>query len=639
MLRLNGWLVVTLALAACNDTGGPVGGGGAGAMALYDTSPARADFFALPWPGDRRLVMGADGHKHLDLGGFYDPGSAIGGYIQAFTDEPLDGFSPQAPVFFRFDGEIAAASLPADLAGSIAAAATAFVVDVTKGSPTYGHRTPVQVHYSHDFGNYIASDSLVLLPEPGFPLRQSTTYAAVLTDGILAADGTPARRDPRLDLMLDEAAIGTTNAHVIGATVFTTRDVTAVMKQLRDAVYAQAPQPKIDDGSFMYVDEDKGKTYSHYEGTYASPNFEEGDPPYLKTGGRIHLEGGAPKVVRTETLRFAVTVPQGQMPAAGWPVVLYAHGTGGSYTSFINDRSAATAARVTDDNDKVIAQLAMISIDQVLHGPRDPSGSDPEVTFYNFQNIVAAHDLAKQAGADDFQLLRLVEAINIAAAPMTGAPIKFDPSRIYFKGHSQGGQTGPLFIAYEPKVKAAILSGAGAVLEVALLNKTEPVKIPGLVQAIVGEPVDLFHPLMALLQTYLDGVDPGNYAHLFYREPPAGQAPKSIYQSLGIVDHYTPVPTIIALALATGNQPANPVLLPIADLALTTMKFVDPPIANNVAGGKATGVLREYLVPNNSNGVPAYDGHFVVFDHPDAIRQSNRFLATHAATGTATLTP
>jgi hypothetical protein len=52
---------------------------------------------------------------------------------------------------------------------------------------------------------------------------------------------------------------------------------------------------------------------------------------------------------------------------------------------------------------------------------------------------------------------------------------------------------------------------------------------------------------------------------------------------------------------------------------------------NNVAGGSATGVLLEYNQKGRS------DGHFVIFDVPAAIAQSNRFLATHATTGVARL--
>ena len=227
----------------------------------------------------------------------------------------------------------------------------------------------------------------------------------------------------------------------------------------------------------------------------------------------------------------------------------------------------------------------------------------------------------------------------MARAPGTGAAIKFDPQRIYFKGHSQGGLTGPLFLAYEPKVKAAILSGAGGGFTFSLLNKTEPVSIPKLVTALLNEAPDEYHPFINLVQTYFESADPSNYARLFFREPPAGQDAKSIYHSMGLIDHYTPVPTIKILALAMGVQPANPMLEPIAGLPLTPLGFADPPLSDNIAGGAATGVLCEYLVPTGGNGAPRYDGHFVVFDHPDAVRQSNAFLGLHATTGTATLIP
>jgi hypothetical protein len=42
-------------------------------------------------------------------------------------------------------------------------------------------------------------------------------------------------------------------------------------------------------------------------------------------------------------------------------------------------------------------------------------------------------------------------------------------------------------------------------------------------------------------------------------------------------------------------------------------------------------VLLEYRAPEMR------DGHFVIFDVPEAVRQSNRFLASHAVTGIAKL--
>ena len=125
-------------------------------------------------------------------------------------------------------------------------------------------------------------------------------------------------------------------------------------------------------------------------------------------------------------------------PSDGWPVILYAHGTGGDYQTFVRESLDLRAALI-ERKGKPPVRMAMIGIDQVLHGPRDPSGSNPEITFFNLQNLDAARDNVKQGAADDFQLLRLVEEMNVAKAPTTGRPIRFDKKRIYFMGHSQGG--------------------------------------------------------------------------------------------------------------------------------------------------------------------------------------------------------
>jgi hypothetical protein len=283
--------------------------------------------------------------------------------------------------------------------------------------------------------------------------------------------------------------------------------------------------------------------------------------------------------------------------------------------------------------------MAMISIDQVLHGTRAPADTNYDLAFYNFLNPVAGNANAKQGALDDFQLLRLVKSIDVAAAPMTGLPIKFDPNRIYFLGHSQGSQTGALFVAAEPEVKAAVFSGAGANLTLAILYKTQPSNILADVELLINESVDEFHPMLSLIQTYMESDDPSNYARFYYNEPIAGMQPKSIYQSLGIVDTFTPVQTIEALAVSIGLQPVNPLLRPITDLGLRGLTWANPVVQLNMAKGMATGVLCEYQVPLNSMGQPSYDGHFVVMDHPAAILQANAFLGWHSISGTAKLIP
>ena len=230
--------------------------------------------------------------------------------------------------------------------------------------------------------------------------------------------------------------------------------------------------------------------------------------------------------------------------------------------------------------------------------------------------------------------MRLIHAVDVASAPTTGAHLKFDPSRIYFKGHSQGGLTGPLFLAAEPEVKAAILSGAGGGLIESLLNKTEPVNIPQVVQALLHDPADQYHPLLSLCRatskTPTRSTTGGSSSSSRRRASRA----KSIFQTLGIVDHYTPIPNIETLALGMGVQPAGP-------HAATDRR---PRVHHDAVGNRRRSpamslVGRPPECCSNIRRPPGHDGHFVVFDVPDAIAQSNRFLGTAAATGAARLDP
>ena len=159
-------------------------------------------------------------------------------------------------------------------------------------------------------------------------------------------------------------------------------------------------------------------------------------------------------------------MPQGDPPAAGWPVVIYQHGTGGDYTSFVGDGSAREAAKVTDAHgNRHRADGHDRHRSGAARPARRPPGTDYDTAFFNFLNLPAAHDNPKQGALDDFQRRAPHPRHRRRRCADDGqAASSSTPSRIYFKGHSQGGLTGPLFLAAEPEVKAAILSGAGAVL-------------------------------------------------------------------------------------------------------------------------------------------------------------------------------
>jgi predicted esterase len=322
-----------------------------------------------------------------------------------------------------------------------------------------------------------------------------------------------------------------------------------------------------------------------------------------------------------EPIRFAASFPVGAMPEGGWPVVLYAHGTGGDYLSFFYD---GTAERMAWQG------LAVISIDQVLHGPRNPNGGSVELAFFNFQNPVAARDNVRQGALDDFQLVRL--ARNLTIAPRhPGAPVfRTDPNRLYFMGHSQGGLTGPPFLAYEPLIQGAVLSGAGGLIYYSLILKTEPVDITAIIGTFVRDvPLDEFNPVLALVQMFIEPADPTNYGPLLVVDPPEGIEPKDIFQSEGLIDHYTPPLNIEALGVSIQASPVEPVLVDVEGFALRGIDVLTAPVESNLNG--RTAVFLQYEASANS------DGHYVVFNVPAAQKQHAEFLGTLARDGRATL--
>jgi len=492
----------------------------------------------------------------------------------------------------------------------------------------------------HYPGEFIGENWLACLIYPGFPLRGNNTYAAVVTRRVRATDGSDVSRDPDMDEVLasgagDDTVLkarslyeplltwldepgGDERADLAAAAVFTTQDATWLMGRIREVIYRDVPEPRARQIKYGGDYDD----FVLYEGIYDGPNFQVGDPPYQEEGGEILFDAaGDPIIQRMEPIRFAVSIPKGEMPQAGWPTVLYAHGTGGSYMSFVHDHTSIRMAR---------QGLAVISIDQVLHGPRNPNGGNVELAFFNFDNPVAARDNVRQGALDDYQLVRLVRGLEISPRHPGARRYLFDPDRLYFMGHSQGGLTGPPFLAYEPLIQGAVLSGAGALIYYSLINKTEPVDITAIIGSFIrDQPLDEFNPMLAMVQMFIEPADPANYAPLLVREPVPGVGPKDIFQSEGLIDHFTPPPDIEALGVAIGASPVSPILQQVDGFALRGLDVLDPPVTDNLGG--RTAVFLQYTSPADS------DGHFVVFDVPAAERQHAEFLGTLARDGRATL--
>jgi predicted esterase len=639
-------LLLTLGCLTCASPDEP----GSTTVAYFTMPREGTDFFTLPWPNDIRM----DDDGTVNLRGFPASSPLVSVYLSVFEQE-LRGWGTNAAVFFRFSASLDASSLPATAAETLVPDATAYLVDVDPDSPDYATRVPVEVTYGVAALEYIGPNHLVLRPVAGFSLREATTYAALLGRGVRDHRGRSLRQDLDFTYVMRDTPVedpaleaawqayaplraylsdqGLEPSDVLNAAVFTTQSIVDTMVRLRDAVYRDMDAPPAVPADLRYTG--GGPGYHVYEGTYEAPVYQHGEVPYSTTGGGFELDGsGDPVLARTEPMRFAISVPIGDMPAAGWPIVLYAHGTGGSYRTFINNDVARDLARIYVDGE-VIARAAVIGVDQVLHGTRcEVAACNPELNFFNFQNPIAGRDNVRQGALDNVQLLRLVEAMHVDSGPDTGAPIHFDPERIYFFGHSQGGLTGPPFLAVEPKIKAAVLSGAGGNMILSLLSKTAPVNIPELMQLLLGEdePLTASHPVLSLIQIFIEPADPLNYGRYFIHEPLVGVGSKHIYLSQGWFDHYTPPVLTEAFAVAAGLELVSPWLEPQPRLVLDgQLDGLERPVAGNLAGGSVTGVMLQYLAWGNA------DGHFVVYDNPNANQDYRHFLGTAIRDGIPTV--
>ncbi len=655
--------LAALVLAGC----GPEEG--AGAHSSVFVVPERLDalseatFFDHPWPSDLRLENGSP-----RLLGYYNPKAVplVAQYIESMNGK-LDGFSPAAAGYLRFDAPIDVTTLPADPKAATDPGSSVQLLDIDPASPEYGQRKLVTLFYREAAGVYWLPSTLAFQPAPGFPLRPHTRYALVVTDKVLAADGTKLGQSPDLAEVLGLAdptdrtvaarqvftsaiteleKAGIARESVVHFTAFTTADPTSELFQVADDVAKSVPAPQVDPDTWELVG--SNPTYDRYYGLYGpSPNYQAGSLPFSSygDGGQFNIVDGAPQVVNMFNLRFSLSVPKADkcpMPEAGYPIALYAHGTGGDYESYVQDGTARELSQRC---------IATMGVDQIFHGTRPgspPPGSSEssvQILFFNFENPLAARTNPRQGAIDEVQRARLFTESQIAVpggVAATGADIRFDPTKVLYFGHSQGGLSGPLFLASSASARGGVLSGAGAIFAIALLEKTEPKpSIRDLVTAFFldltteeeAAELNLLHPAISLAQSIVDVTDTLHYARFLAADPRPGFAAKSIYMTEGINpdgvgDSYAPPNGIEAHGVAVGLPLQLPGQRPIAQNAWGGAQPITVPLeglSGNLAGGNASGVFAQWPIS------PGDDGHFVIFDDPRATDQAADFMKNLAA--------
>ncbi len=654
------------------------------------TRPER--FYDLPYPNDLRLAQ----NGAPDLRGFPSPASVqglLGGVLE--IAQQRRGF-PVVPVaYLRFTAPLAEQSLSRVIPAT--GAAPVMLLDVDPRSPERGRRFPV-VAATLPEDAYTPANTLAVAARPGFVLRGDRTYAFVVLRSLGDARGAPLAQSAALERLrtgtgpdtpreraaralyaplweaLTMASVAASD--VAAATVFTTGDVVADTAALGDRVVERFD---VSFENLRVAQGDSTSTHPRYcelTATVTMPQFQRGTPPF-DTDGLFDLDdrgvprpqtyASAPNYARVPVV---LTLPRRAMPAQGFPLAVYFHGSGGLSASVVDRGTWAPrgpshpcAPGATDDwmgatgcftpgqgpaHVMAARGIAMIGAAMPVNPERLPGAG--ETAYLNLANLKAFRDTFRQGVLEQRLLLEAVERLRIPASVVAGCEgvtlpagateARYDLSRLVAQGQSMGGMYTNLVSATEARIRAAIPTGAGGFWGYFILQTGLVPGAPVLLRTALGTqaPLSFTHPALALLETAWEPAEPMVYMPRLARDPLPGHPVRPVYEPVGRDDSYFPTTVYDAVAIAYGHTQAGAEVWPTMQPALTLSGLgglARYPVRNNRTGGATatpyTGVVVQYA------GDGVYDPH-AIYAQLDAVKyQYSCFADSFVRTGAATV--
>jgi hypothetical protein len=609
-------------------------------------------FYRAPFPSLARMQGDAVDVRHLPnpFGvGFVDEGK---GMVQA-----RQGASPYAVTTFLFDGPLPVrAAVPLMSARSDASIQ---LVSLSEGH--VGERQLIDVQMTQQRDTVRPAHLLQIMPLSGRPLRPGR-YAAVVMrdldgDGVIDAERSPAMEmalgmrpaDPALSswasaslpLVSQAAALHLDLEQVAAATVFDVGDETAWVRQY---LQNERTLPVSD----VHFDNDAPAYETHVElrGSLRQPILQPGEPPFLIAGddGVIVIgTDGKPTVHGEVDAPFVLTFPPGKMPADGFPLMLYVHGTGGSPTQ-ATDRGFKPRPGIP--NHPGVGLASTVASSQVatacIAGPYSPDRIGWRALdgygAYTFFHPRAMHDNFVQMLLEHTRFLAWLEHVAIDASRVPGVDasasvdgkIRFDVSKIIVSGHSLGSYLAGMMAGIHDAFAGVVLSGAGGSWVEFGFGPKDPIDLQALLETISlppGEHYDRFHPFIMMFQHAVAAADNTLYTSMILNPINATRRTPHVLIMEGEPD--AQVPTLLQRALVRSlgvplvgqDVGARPELRLLPGLHAMGIDRVHTAIANiDTPTGKRTGGVVRFAEDGH------LDGHSVIFNRPDARQVLWRFV-------------
>ncbi len=657
------WILVLVIALGCGDDDDPAdaaidsaidAGSDAGSDAGTDArGPVRArlnfdddaEFFAAPFPIDtRRRTDGS-----LRVADVPDRANGLVGQLLQLLETGVEGFATNAAIFIPFDGPLDAATFPS-LEESVQDNASVFLVDLGSGA-----RIPIEVQQA--FGDtYTADHTLVALPFPGAVLRPETRHALVVTDAVGSESGFE-RPDALVELSegrvpegaesvadgfaslfawIDDSSLN--REQVMAATVFTTGDPFTRLQRARDDA-AAAPAGAVD--NFVLLEE--FDDYCAIGATMEMPVYQRGPAPYREppSGQLVTDATGALELQRSESIEVVFTLPKTAMPETGYPLVLYAAGSGGVARQVIDrGERARTETGIGPALHHAQQGIGSVGFAAPLSGDRSPDESDGTLHFWNFANLGAFRGNLEQAALDITSMINTLPDLRIDASlcPGSSGEARYDTDQLYLQGHSTGGTIASIVIGMEPRLNAAIISGSGGSWIYNVAQSTVELGEGVLLRLAVFAATQLgrvaddptrFDLDLTLFQTALASFEVMSWGRVTALE---SDNPRDVLFIGGVVDTFHEPRLINSQGMSLGATMALPAAEPTweSEFALVGLDGVSPPISTNVNGRTVVMIQRDE--PREE-----INGHYVPFEHADVKQRFACFVASQVRDGRPTL--
>lgn len=615
-------------------------------------------FFDFPYPSDLRLTP----QGTPDVAAFPDPGVAILPGLKKAAQERR-GFPMVPAAYFKLNAKPKDRDPEVLVDGGLAA--PLLLLDVDPTSPERGTAYPV-VAQTPNPDPYVPEFLLSVAARPGIVLAPNRKYAFVVTRAVgmdagdepktpdllaaLARGETPAGakgaqlHDLYAPLWDTLDKVGVARGDVVGATVFTTGDVVADNAALGDLVL-KTYEPDLTDLVLEPDPMNKQPNLCHVRAKIVLPQFQKGTPIYTTEGLFDIGPDGLPVKQRDETVPVSISIPKTPMPAGGYPLVIYFHGSGGV------SRQVIDGGDLGDPPDRwpagIVAAHGFAAAGQALPISPERVPGAKDIDYINVNNLVAMRDTFRQGILESRMFLAALARVHIPASVLagcTGPALPAGETDYHFRGdpHSQGQSMGGMYTnlvsATEPRIKLAVPTGAGGYWVYFILKTSTVPGAAGLVALLLRttEKLSFLHPALQIAETALEQIDPMVSAARVGHRPLPGHPARPIYEPVGLNDSYFPTVIYDAMDLAYAHPRVGDEIWPTMRDAEKLVGLDTPasyPVKANlksIDGQSYTGAIVQYA-PDN------YDGHAIYRKHDAVIYQYGCFHASFLKTGTAVI--